>query len=155
MSRLLREEERLSEFTEETARRLTRSRFVRRALKGATAATAAISVGSFVGVKKAFAETCDCYPPGPWCTNCPYNGCPSGCAPWTTSACGGVYDTGYWVACSGLGYSGNGYKLCWDCYCNGNCNNTCGCLSNCICCNCYSPAELKAEQARVMALVRR
>ncbi len=89
MSGLLLKEERLSELSEEAARRLTRGRFLRRAIKGATAATAAISVGSFVGVKNALADPCidNCTPPGPYCHNCPTNGCPTGCKPWTTSAC--------------------------------------------------------------------
>jgi hypothetical protein len=143
--------------SEDIARKLSRRTLLFRTLKGTAATAAALSVGSFVGVKNAFADACDCTPPGQFCwaigKTCPFNGCPTGCSICTTSdGCGGcIYSSGYWVACTGQGSCSNGYRLCYDCKCPG-CGTTCGCLSGCICCNCCSPQEVRLEAGRLAAM---
>jgi hypothetical protein len=63
---------------------------------------------------------------------------------------GCVYETGYWVSCTGLG-EGFGYKICIDCWIPGDCDTTCSCKSKTICKKCSSAADVKAEMALVMA----
>jgi hypothetical protein len=48
----------------------------------------------------------------------------------------------------GLG-KGLGYKVCYDCIGASGCKGWCTCLSDCICCGCASPAEIRAEQRRL------
>lgn len=150
-------DELVSRVTERNARTLTRSSFLVRAARGATVATAAIAAGNLFGVKKAFADDCSCtYPFGAECPNCNGTRCPDPYGPCTSlSGCAGCpHDNGNWVTCTGLGVCGNGYVICWDCY-TGSCGsgNVCGCGGTCVCCNCCSPQDVAAEQARIHGLV--
>jgi len=112
----------------------------------------------------------------PYFKTCAALGCPSGyilCK--QTGACGtppraggvggGVANRdgkwcewcgGSWVACNGAGKFGNGYFICYDCVgssSSSSCNNWCTCLSECICCNCTSAQDVRAEQRRIQALM--
>jgi hypothetical protein len=144
---------RISILAEDVSRRLSRRQLVLKSVKTAVAATAAVTAGSLAGASRAFggALACDCALPG--CGNCscrnktcPSNGCPSGCMVCKTgdgcSQCN--HNDGNWIACSGLGTCGLGYRLCWDCRCTG-CGAKCGCKSVCLCCQCCSPSDVEAE----------
>ena len=87
------------------------------------------------------------------CCNSPCCSCSNG----VTCKCPCVYPNGYWVACSGLGSFGHGYELCQDCLKgnNGkNCGSWCTCLSACICCNCTTPHQVRAEAKRVQDILQ-
>lgn len=140
-------DERVSSVTDFTARRITRRESLKRLMRGSAVVTAGVVVGNLAWTKPAMASTCDCDPPnGIYCTGCSsYGGCPSHGSP-----CLEYYPNtnGCWIACTGLGTCGYGYVKCCDCttpygYCH------CGCQSTCICCNCCSPADVKAEHARL------
>jgi hypothetical protein len=122
-------DEQISLLAEETARKTTRRGAVAKILKGVTATVAALTLGTVAG-NEVFATTCICdYPREVICSGCGPNSCPSGYNVCTTSSgCGPcVYDTGRWVSCSYGCY----FKICWDCIpVGGNCNQTCGCLSD-------------------------
>jgi hypothetical protein len=63
---------------------------------------------------------------------------------------------GHWVACNGLGRFGNGYFICYDCVASSrasSCENWCTCLSECVCCNCMTGQDVRAEQQRIQGLM--
>lgn len=141
---------------ESTARKLSRRSFFQKTLVGASVTAAGIAVGQMFDSGSAFAQiTCGCGPPrGVFCSGCTGSGCPSGYKTCTTaSGCTGcIYSGGSWIGCSGYGPCGNGYNLCIDCVpTNGACSATCGCGTNCICCNCCKASEVQAEQKRILA----
>jgi hypothetical protein len=158
----------ISYLTESIARGISRRQVLTRTVKGVIATAAGTALGIFVNMKEAFAVTCTC----DWyggsgnagCPNhpsCPGNGgCPSGCSPCTsyngqltcnngTYACG--YSNGTWVSCTGLGYCGNGSRICTDCKCP-DCSYVCTCLSACFCCNCCTPQDVEKEMQRLKAM---
>ena len=132
---------------------LSRRKVLARAVRGTAVLASGVVAGNLVSPTRAFALTCDCSPPRTlYCASigktCPSNGCPSGCYVCTTASgctpC--IYSNGSWVACTGFGTCGNGYKVCYDCRCV-TCSSTCGCLSAVLCAGCCSPAEMKASMA--------
>ncbi len=151
----------ISTLTESVVRRLSRRKIFSATVKGLSAAAIAATLGQISTVRQAFAValdqcTCECdfcWTTGSPCSNCPSSGvsCPTGCTTCVSPDCGGWcnYSSGQWVAyqCTGLG-EGNGYKMCIDCKCP-DCNNKCTCLSGCICCNCVTPEDVKAEMKRL------
>jgi hypothetical protein len=141
--------------TERVARRMSRRDALRRVVMGGTTGLAALAVGN----SPAQAQTCACGPTQR-CAKCPDVGCPSGyylCKGSYSSDCFNAqgyrceWPSGNWIACMGLG-KGLGYKVCYDCIGPSGCEGWCTCLTKCICCNCDSPADIRAEQQRLQHL---
>lgn len=161
MSNLINEADRVvGIWTEELARKVDRRHILVKGIRGLAASVAAVSVGSFAEVKQVFAVTCTCN----WIrkqVNCPSHcccptgaGCPSGCSFCTSSdSCGGwcIYPDGCWTSCNSFCTCGYGYKLCCDCKCNSCSGYLCTCLSQVICCQCCTPADVEAEMSRLQA----
>lgn len=143
------------------ARSISRRKFLDRSLKGFTAGAVGLFAGGsfFTAVARA-GEDCDCHSPrGVDCVDCPSGRrkqkCPHGYDKCQTidgvQECPGcVYETGWWVQCTGLG-EGFGYRICSDCVIPGDCETTCGCRSKVICKHCTSPADVRAEMALAMS----
>jgi hypothetical protein len=140
---------------ERVARRMSRRDALRRVVIGGTTGLAALAVGT----SPAQAQTCTCGPTRR-CAKCPDVGCPSGyhlCKGSFSSDCFNAqgyrceWPSGNWIACMGLG-KGLGYKVCYDCIGASGCEGWCTCLTKCICCNCSSPADIRAEQHRLQHL---
>lgn len=145
-------DDRIGDLTERTARRLSRRDAFRRAVLGGTAGLAAVALGE----RPAFAATCRCGPTRR-CSGCPAVGCPPGhhlCKGSFTSSCFNTqgyrceWPQGTWIACTRLG-KGLGYKVCYDCIGAGGCRQWCTCQSACICCECHTAADVRAEQLRL------
>jgi hypothetical protein len=140
---------------ERVARRVSRRDALRRAVMAGTTGLAAIAIGN----SPADAQTCTCGPTRR-CGGCPDVGCPSGyqlCKGSFSSDCFNSqgyrceWPAGNWIACMNLG-KGLGYKICYDCIGASGCEGWCTCLTECICCNCYSPADIRTEQLRLQHL---
>ena len=144
------------------ARALSRRRFLDRSLRGITAgAVGLMTTGTlFQGAARAGGDECPCSSPrGVACENCPpgrkRKKCPTGYARCRSvdgiPTCPGcVYEQAWWVSCTGQGEGGLGYRICIDCYIEGDCESTCGCRSAIICGHCTTPADVKAEMAYAM-----
>jgi hypothetical protein len=172
-------DDQVSVVSEDFARRLTRRKFILRTAKGVVTGMAAISLGSLVGMKNAFAAQnvtgngCCYITPGVTlgCKhsaqggvdcgahgfgNCPSAGCPSGCQRCYSNTCPEICSysssqmNGCWVGYSGYCDCGFGYKLCCDCQCT-SCSRTCTCLSQVICCGCCAEADLLTSIATEQA----
>ena len=144
------------------ARSISRRRFLDRSLRGITTGAIGLFAGGsiFSAAAKAGGVECPCSVlKGRWCTDCPSGRgrkkCPDGYQRCKTvdgdpqcPYC--VYETGYWVSCTGLG-EGYGYKICIDCWVPGDCETGCSCRSRTICKHCSSAADVKAEMALVMS----
>lgn len=147
----------IAALAERASRRMTRRQAVKTIVTGGAAAIATLTLGQ----RPAFATTCMCGPTVR-CSGCPpVYGCPSGytlCKGSSTNKCFNYqhyrceYPTGYWTACTGLG-KGGGYKTCFDCIKGGDCSHWCTCLSECICCGCNTPEDVKVEQRRLQEFV--
>lgn len=164
-------DQRVSIWTEELARRLSRRQLLFKGITGFAATTAAVTLGTLTNVIPVSAA-CTCnWIGGLGNANCPNVGgctpsvsvCPSGCNICTCSACGCnpcgnpatcfcPWTGGQWVSCSNLGTCGNGYELCTDCMCTTCSNYKCTCRSNCICCGCCSPKDVVAEMHKLREL---
>jgi hypothetical protein len=148
----------IGESLEDTARVLSRRSAVLGVLKVLIGSAAGISAGTLVGATKAFAVTCTChYIHGNICGGTTTSACPSGCSICTSSDyCSGwcIYSGGCWTSCTGLGTCGNGSRICCDCKCP-NCSSMCTSLSDCICCGCCTPEEVKYVGARELAALQR
>jgi hypothetical protein len=46
---------------------------------------------------------------------------------------------------------GYGYRVCYDCIGKSGCSDWCTCQSQCLCCECQTMADLRAEQHRQQA----
>ncbi len=147
---------RIGDMAERAARRLSRRDAMRSAVVTGTAGLASLSLGR--KPSRASTVTCDCGPTKR-CSGCPDTGCPSGqhiCKGSATSTCFNKqgyrceWPNGTWIACMNMG-NGYGYKVCYDCIGKGGCPDWCTCLSECICCDCLTAADLKAEQRRLQA----
>lgn len=145
-------DERIGLVTERVVRKVNRRDVVRRMIVGGTTGLAALAVGA----RPALAASCDCGPTRR-CADCPGAGCPPHhhlCKGSFTSNCFNrqgyrcEWPSGSWIACMNLG-KGLGYKVCYDCIGHGGCKDWCTCLSECICCGCSTPADIKAEQRRL------
>ena len=144
------------------ARTLSRRRFLDRSLRGITAGAVSVFAGGsiFSAAARAGGDECFCASPrGVVCTDCPpgrnRKKCPDGHRRCRTvdgvAQCSGcIYDTGWWVSCTGLG-EGFGYRICIDCWQPGDCDTTCGCRSAVICGKCTSAADVKTEMAYAMS----
>jgi hypothetical protein len=142
------------------ARVLHRRTMLVRILQGSAATVAALTVGTFTGVKDSFAAV-SCSHCGRWfghgcsgcspeCSGCPANGCPSGRSVCKRGQCGPCeYSDGEWVACTGGGRCGGAFRLCWDCK-NRACN-VCTCLSVWLCTGCCSEADVRETMAQALA----
>lgn len=143
--------------SERVARKLNRRDALRRAVVGGTAGLAALATG----VRPAEAASyCYCGPTR-HCDRCPGIGCPPGhqlctsayghgdCFNYQGYRC--EWPQGSWIACMGLG-KGLGYKVCYDCIGSSGCRDWCTCLSECICCHCVSPADVRSEQHRLQLM---
>jgi len=150
---------RIASAAEQVTRRITRRNALRTALVGGAIGISELAIGQ----SPAWADACtaNCGPTRR-CSGCPSAGCPSGyslCRGSSTSTCFNSqgyrceWPSGEWVACSGLGSFGHGIKICYDCIHGSACASWCTCLSACICCNCVSAADIKAEQQRLNSLV--
>lgn len=137
---------------ERTARRVNRRDALRRAVIGGTTGLAALALGA----SPAQAAGCWCGPTRR-CGHCPDIGCPPGHHLCTSTRYPGCVNSqgfncewpqGSWIACMGLG-KGLGYKVCYDCIGASGCRDWCTCLSECICCHCATPADVRAEQRRL------
>jgi hypothetical protein len=146
---------RVANLAERTTRRLTRRDALRAGVMGGAAGIAALTLGQ----SPASAKACDCGRT-PRCNGCGSNGCPSGyslCKGSKTSHC--FNNQGYrcewvggsWIACTGQG-RGHGYFICRDCKGSGGCATWCTCLSTCICCQCLTSEDVRAEQKRLQEL---
>lgn len=153
---------------EKVNRRVSRRDALRTAVLGGATGFAALTLGQ----KPALAQACDCGPT-PRCDNygvhapCPTTpGCPDGfklCKNKSNRHCScdqGHFNTfgsccewssGTWIACTGLG-NGMGYEVCSDCVGPNGCGHWCTCLSQCVCCDCTSPEDVRREQKRISAL---
>ena len=143
---------RVGELAERVVRRVSRRDALRNTLIGGATGIAALAVGE----RPALAEACVCGPTKR-CNDCPDRGCPKThhlCKGSFTSDCFNrqgyrcEWPQGTWIACMGLG-KGYGYKVCYDCIGKGGCHWWCTCLSTCICCNCRTGKDVKAEQHRI------
>jgi hypothetical protein len=146
---------RIGGVAERAARRLSRRDALRGAVFSGTAGLAAVSLGQRPDINKK-AVYCDCGPTRR-CSGCPGAGCPSGyhlCKGSASSGCINYqgyrceWPNGTWIACMNVG-KGYGYKICYDCINRSGCRDWCTCLSQCICCDCESVADLRAEQKRM------
>jgi len=145
--------DRTGSFGEQVARKLNRRDALRRAVVGGTTGLAAVALGT----SPAQAAGCYCGPTRR-CGNCPAIGCPRGqhlctshfdngsCFNYQGYRC--EWPQGSWIACMNLG-KGLGYRVCYDCIGKAGCTDWCTCLSECICCHCASPADVRAEQRRL------
>ena len=157
MGILGRVDRRLSRGLETTARRLNRREVLYNGVKLVTGATAAASVGDLAfAASPALAASllytcCDPYS-GACGTNERANSCPSGWSTCTRSNCGCVYSGGTWVSttCSPCAHGSGSYRICRDCYKQGSgCATLCTIVSYCECTGCGTPAEVKAEMAKM------
>jgi len=139
---------------ERVARKVNRRDALRRVILGGTTGLAALAVGTNPAQA---AASCWCGPTRR-CDHCPDIGCPPGHQLCTSAFNNGncintqgfpcEWPQGSWIACIGLG-KGLGYKVCYDCIGRSGCSQWCTCLSECICCRCASPADVRAEQRRI------
>lgn len=143
---------RVGALTERIARMVSRRDALRRAVVGGTTGLAAMAMGA----SPARASGCVCGPTR-HCADCPDVGCPPGHHPCKGSFSGNCFNrqgyrcewpSGSWIACMNLG-KGLGYKVCYDCISHTGCKDWCTCLSACICCQCSTPADVRAEQLRL------
>jgi hypothetical protein len=143
---------RVGDLAERVVRRVSRRDALRRVLVGGTAGLAALAVGE----RPALAQDCYCGPTRR-CRRCRDHGCPHGhrlCKGSFTSTC--FNDQGYrcewphgtWIACMGIG-KGYGYRVCYDCISKSGCHHWCTCLGTCVCCDCKTAADVRAEQHRI------
>jgi hypothetical protein len=153
---------RIGDIAERAARKLNRRDAIRGAVVTGTAGLASLSLGR-VPARAATDVACQCGPTRR-CAGCPEtheHRCPKGhhlCRGSSTSNC--FNKQGYrcewpnasWIACMNLG-KGHGYKVCYDCIGHKGCKDWCTCLSRCVCCDCTSAADLKAEQQRLASVV--
>lgn len=155
---------RVGSMAEKITRRISRRDALRTAVVGGATGVATLVLGQ----KPAFAVYCYCGPTyhcSYYRHTCPSRpGCPSGyilCKNSSSAYCScdqGHYNqqgyccewaAGSWIACSGLG-SGHGFKVCSDCLGPAReCAYWCTCLSSCQCCNCTTPADVRAEHQQV------
>jgi hypothetical protein len=143
--------------SEQVARRVNRRDALRRAVLGGTTGLAALALGT----SPAQAAGCWCGPTRR-CGSCPEVGCPPGHQLCTSKIANCVntqgfpceWPSGSWIACVNLG-KGMGYKVCYDCIGASGCEHWCTCLSECICCHCASPADIRAEQKRLQHALER
>ena len=138
---------------ERAARRLSRRDALRGAVVNGTAGLAALSLGHRPALRAA--EVCQCGPTRR-CSSCPGAGCPPGyhlCKGSLSSTCFNTqgyrceWPSGTWIACMNMGH-GYGYRVCYDCIGTSGCRDWCTCQSQCLCCECQTMADLKAEQHR-------
>lgn len=143
---------RVGDIAERIARRVSRRDAVRGVVLGGTAGLASLAVGE----RPAQAASCYCGPTRR-CAHCPEVGCPHDyrlCKGSFTSDCFNSqgyrceWPQGTWIACMGLG-KGYGYRVCYDCINKSGCSDWCTCQSRCVCCNCQTVADVRAEQHRV------
>jgi hypothetical protein len=148
---------RIGGVAERAARRLSRRDALRSAVVTGTAGLAALSLGQQPAL--ASAEICHCGPTRR-CSGCPGTGCPHGHRLCKGSLSSGCFNTqgyrcewpnGTWIACMNIGSGGYGYKVCYDCIGAGGCRDWCTCLSQCVCCECETVADLRAEQQRLQS----
>jgi len=154
-------DDRIGAVGERIARAVNRRDALRRVVVGGTAGLAALAVGS--NPAQAASASCWCGPTRR-CDHCPGIGCPSGHHLCTSSTAGGncfngqgfrcEWPHGSWIACMGLG-KGLGYRVCYDCIGRTGCSHWCTCLSECICCRCANPADVRAEQRRIQQSLAR
>ncbi len=157
---------RVGTIAERVNRRLTRRNALRAGIVSSVAGLAAIASGESPAAAYPYSPGCG---PTKYCSGCPYpQGCPSGyelckqsslCG--TPPSKGGVgggsaNNQGYWCewlggiweSANNLGH-GLGYTLCYDCVSSpideAACDTWCTCPSACICCNCQTIAEVRAE----------
>jgi hypothetical protein len=150
----------ISVATEGLARRLNRRQALLRGFKGVATATAAVSAGSLVNARRAFADelhTC-CNPYGVCPSNPANGGCPSGLAVCkTSSSCHCAYSSGYWVSpnCSPCSHGSGSYRVCTDCHRTGFpcAGHLCTTLSACQCTGCDTPAQVKANMSALDAAI--
>ena len=145
---------RVGDLAERIARRVSRRDALRGAFLGGSSGLAALAVGERPA--HATAAACRCGPTRR-CAGCPEIGCPEGhrvCKGSFTSNCFNSqgyrceWPQGTWIACMGLG-KGYGYRVCYDCIGAGGCPEWCTCQSQCICCECRTAADVRAEQRRI------
>jgi hypothetical protein len=138
---------------ERAARRLSRRDALRGAVVNGTAGLAALSLGHRPALRAA--EVCQCGPTRR-CSSCPGAGCPPGyhlCKGSLSSTCFNnqgyrcEWPSGTWIACMNMGH-GYGYRVCYDCIGKSGCSDWCTCQSQCLCCECQTMADLRAEQHR-------
>jgi hypothetical protein len=148
---------RIGDLAERAVRRVSRRNALRGVLLSGTAGLAALAAGE----RPALAAGCTCGPT-PRCSGCREVGCPHGyelCKGSLTSDCFNKegyrceWPQGTWIACMGTG-KGYGYRVCYDCIGASGCTDWCTCLSDCICCNCETVADVRAEQRRIQLLER-
>jgi hypothetical protein len=143
----------IGDLNERVARKVNRRDALRRVVVGGTTGLAALALGA----SPALAADCYCGPTRR-CGGCPHVGCPKGHHLCTSAFDDGScfnyqgyrceWPSGSWIACMNLG-KGMGYKVCYDCIGATGCNDWCTCLSDCICCRCENPADIRAEQKRL------
>lgn len=154
-------DDRIGALAERVARKVNRRDALRRVVVGGTAGIAALAAG--VSPAQAVSASCWCGPTRR-CDHCPGIGCPPGHHLCTSATANGScfnnqgfrceWPQGSWIACMGLG-KGLGYRICYDCIGRSGCPDWCTCLSECICCRCATPADVRAEQRRVQELLDR
>jgi hypothetical protein len=149
----------LSAASSALARHLNRRQMLSRVVKASAAGVAGLAMGTLTGVSaEAAVHTYHC---GNWfgtgcrgcsphCGGCPNFGCPHGCSQCHAGNCSVCeYSSGSWVAQSGLGRYGNGFRLCYDCNC-GSCR-VCTCLSAVICGQCATAEDVRDATLQVAA----
>ena len=142
----------VGDLAERVVRRVSRRDALRNVVIGSATGIAALAVGE----RPALAEACVCGPTRR-CDGCPHHGCPKDhhlCKGSFTSDCFNrqgyrcEWPRGTWIACMGIG-KGYGYKVCYDCIGKGGCHKWCTCLSRCVCCECLTGKDVRAEQQRL------
>lgn len=163
---------RVGSMAERATRRMTRRDALRAGVVGGAAGIAALTLGQSPALASASIPYSPGCGPTVRCGGCPANGCPGGytlCK--ITSLCGtppsfggsggGVsnnqgkwceWPAGEWIAYQHLGH-GYGYQACMDCVRTpineANCDGWCTCLTTCICCQCLTAADVRAEMKRI------
>lgn len=150
-------DKRVSVLSESFARMLSRRRVAGMTVKGLFATVAGATLGQVTGgaANASCYCTCDdCWTVGHHCDHigfpCPPHNCPTGCVTCHSGDCGGWcnWQSGKWVACSGLGKCGKGYRYCRDCKCP-HCSHKCTCRSAITCENCCTAQDVRNEMERL------
>lgn len=146
---------RVGDIAERVTRRVSRRDALRGVLVGGATSLAALAAGE----SPAQAAECTCGPTRR-CSGCPDVGCPKDyhlCKGSFSSDCFNTqgyrceWPQGTWIACMGLG-KGLGYRVCYDCIGKSGCSGWCTCESKCVCCDCRTVADVRAEQHRIQLI---
>lgn len=157
---------RVGSMAERATRILTRRAALRAGMVTGAAGVAAITLGESPALALKYSPGCG---PTVRCRGCHAQGCPTGyelclekydCFHKLSNkrphCCFCEWPQGKWIAAEHLGKFGHGIQICYDCvkppHHAAQCAHWCTCLGECICCNCTTTADVRAEMSRLGAL---